>query len=283
MRRLTMLLLALLCLLLLPGAQIIVPPRPSGTPACTAATYAAIAALPAPADGTLCTAEDTTTPWEYCTGSGGYWQPPGTCPVGALLSDYDGSVMPNTVGWLLGVFGTDTAAVAGGELTLTDTTAGYMCLCFRDTANIIATKNVAAIVRMKVTAQSADTAGGKEWMGYAWGTATTQTGTRMAGGPALGVGNMAPAAPFNTLARGVTTPDNSVYANYMIAHRAATKTTELWRLGDSVPIFILDDSSFPAGSTVDAPCNVSNTFGISFYSGSYSSTYVIDWIKLFNF
>jgi len=249
--------------------------------ACMVANYAALPS--SAADGTLCETIDTKRWWLYDTATT-LWLPPDANPA-ALLESYTGAALPSDSGWLAQVSGTDTAAVAAGILTLTDTAAGTQCHCWRDAANFNVNNNMGVAFRMRVTAQSADNDGGKEWMGITTSAAEGQMGVHMARGAAVGIHQITPGTngTENVALATKSGINNGSWGIYLLVYRVENAQTSFYLLDGKEALFSLDRSSFGAGTAATAPCNTDSSFVISMHDAGESVTTEIDWIRIFNF
>lgn len=247
-------------------------------------TYANYAALPAaPADGTIGHCLDTNTVWKYCSAAG-LWLPPWMQPA-ALLVDYAAAALPeaSTPAWTKG--GTSSSAVAGGELTITDTGASYCEYTLIDLVNFINTKNCAMVVRLKITSEDAVADHVKAYIGFAKPKDVSSSCLLgFATGDAVGTGrgNLA-MGPYNSGGPNVIASmagsydiDNTAYGWYYLSYLTSSDTYVggILGSGNTFSQWAGWGSAASIGQGVAA-------FGA--FSTARSVTIVISNLKVFNF
>ena len=281
--RIILLLLALLAVVLLPGARI-VPPLSTGAAACTAASYAAIEDIPVPAPGVLCTAEDTGRVWRYSAISA-LWFPPDVAPAALLLS-YDGSALPSASVPVWTSDGAESAVPDAGMLRITDASGvGYRRFYYADAVNLVEANNLAFIVRMRVTAQDATAERGwRAHIGLRAGS--TQPGAMFTIAAGSAVDSADSTCPMNSSGTGVCvagvgerpdiSPASGTLRTYYLLWRSATQTYEFGTLDGSAPLYALNRQLFLTTSD-----QVANGLMIGSYSGAGTATIEIDWMQAF--
>lgn len=232
MRRLLRYLLAALALTLLTGQEVYHPPRPSGAAACTAANYAALPG--GQPEGALCEALDTGEVWRY-SAVAALWLPPEMAPA-AMISDYDGSVLPTlaTPAWTE-YYGAEAAAVAGGILTITDDSASDCRIYSLTDSNFVSTNNIAVIVRQRLVSQ--DTSGGSGWESNVGLRPSSLEGGNFSIAKGAALSNTSNIQLWSTgngawLEECVYPLDNATWLTYMFTYDATTKNYSLYVLGD---------------------------------------------------
>jgi hypothetical protein len=240
---------------------------------CTAATYDD---LLAGSDGDLCEAVDTGAVYRYNVLTGIWW-PPDVAPSSVFIA-YEADALPTAEGWTCDgnpAFG----AVAGGELTIEDTAAGY-CSYKITHASISTANNVGMIARIKVTAKDTDATSGNRAQMVLQPTAAGNGGGSITYAGGIGaldaadqVYPLAQASNGAALLTPTISPANSVYQTYYILFFADTQTFRMGALG-----------SVDYGAHIS---QVTAILGNSAWFGPYStprtSTQVFDWVRLFLF
>lgn len=131
------------------GCGISQPCPAAGSSIITEATYADLDAAGCTTQGDIGYTEDLDLYW-VCNDATGLWLPPDVQPATVDLADYTGAALPPASAPAWSAQGAGSAAVAGGELTITGAIRYYIT----DAVNMAITKNIGLIARAKVTTQS---------------------------------------------------------------------------------------------------------------------------------
>jgi hypothetical protein len=239
-------------------------------------------------DGDLGHVTSNDTYWVY-NGATQLWLPTDVQPTAPqIISDLPMGQLPSDASPAWTKEGTQTAAIAAGILTLTDASiTDYVIYKLTDATNIVTTKNIGFIARLKVTAQGGSSAPG--WkvvmsitpdntpnfggiIGMACGTNLSDTNNFSFVTTYTGV---ALPAAYTALDN---SPDNNTFQTYYLLYFKDTNTFKAGVLNGNGDLFVLHQGAFGNPAYLTA-----NTVLFGSWNLADTSTTEWDWVKVFNF